>query len=106
MGVQFFFAQSTESLAKRFPNLWGGSSASIEAKRAGKLIEPYGWLNSLYRVAEKKIFDREGLTPLESVKRENIMKVFTYLSWLNAVNDSESRYHELMNEKQNKKNKR
>tara|TARA_R100000734_G_C3307318_1_gene97879 strand:- start:416 stop:547 length:132 start_codon:yes stop_codon:yes gene_type:complete len=43
------------------------------------------------------------MTPVESVKRENVLKVFTYLSWLNAVNDSETMYHELMNKKKNKK---
>ena len=103
MGVQFFFAQFSKELGKRFPNLWGGKTGSIEAIRAGKLLEPYGWLNSLYRVAEKKIFDKKDMTPVESVKRENVLKVFTYLSWLNAVNDSETMYHELMNKKKNKK---
>ncbi len=43
--------------------------------------------------------------PIESVKRTNVLRVFTYLSWTNSVQDCENAYHEIMNEKHKRKNK-
>ncbi len=54
-----------------------------------KLIKPYGWLNSLYMVAEKGIFRVEGMNDVDSVKNTNLYKVLTYLSWNTAKNDYE-----------------
>ena len=105
MGVQFFFIQSTNNFNKSFPNLWGGATSSLESKRAGKILEPYGWLNSLFKVSQNGVFNIKELDPIESVKRTNILRVFTYLSWLNAVNDAENKYKELMEEKQKRKQK-
>tara|TARA_R100001132_G_C3271489_1_gene93584 strand:- start:823 stop:933 length:111 start_codon:yes stop_codon:yes gene_type:complete len=32
--------------------------------------------------------------------REEVLKVLTYLSWLNAVNDTENKFNELISKKQ------
>jgi hypothetical protein len=40
-------------------------------------------------VAEKNIFKIEGYNEVDSVKRTNLYKVLTYLSWTTAKNDFE-----------------
>lgn len=54
-----------------------------------KYIKPFGWLNSLYMIAEKGVFKEEGLNGIDSVKNTNLYKVLTYLSWTTAKNDYE-----------------
>ena len=57
-------------------------------------IEPFGWLNSLYVLAEKGIFKIDGMNDIESVKETNLYKVLTYLSWISAKNEYESKVSE------------
>jgi hypothetical protein len=57
-------------------------------------IKPFGWLNSLYVLAEKKVFDEDGKNSIESVKETNLYKVLTYLSWITARNEYESKVSE------------
>jgi hypothetical protein len=57
-------------------------------------IEPFGWLNSLYVLAEKGIFKKEGMNHIDSVKKSNLYKVLTYLSWISAKNEYESKVTE------------
>ena len=57
-------------------------------------IKPFGWLNSLYVLAEKGVFKIEGKNEIESVKETNLYKVLTYLSWISAKNEYESRVSE------------
>ncbi len=57
-------------------------------------IEPFGWLNSLYMLAEKKVFNINGLNGIESVKNTNLYNVMTYLSWITAKNTYESKVQE------------
>ena len=57
-------------------------------------IKPFGWLNSLYVLAEKKVFDKDGKNSIESVKETNLYKVLTYLSWITARNEYESKVSE------------
>ena len=52
-------------------------------------LEPFGWLNSLYMLAEKGVFNKEGENGIDSVKNSNLYKVLTYLSWTNAKSDYE-----------------
>ena len=53
----------------------------------------------MYRVAEKGVFTLPKTDPIESVKRTSVLKVFTYLSWTNSVQDCENHYNEIMSEK-------
>ena len=59
-----------------------------------KYIRPFGWLNSLYALAKEGVFKMDGLNEIESVKSENLYKVFTYLSWQNAKSDYEGAVQE------------
>jgi hypothetical protein len=62
-----------------------------------RYVKPFGWLNSLYVLAEKKVFDIKGYDSIESVKRTNLYKVLTYLSWITAKNEYESKVTEKLN---------
>ena len=96
MGVQFFFDHAKSKVNKDFPNVFGegkGRGGRNKVPTVGlynKFIKPYGWLNSLYMVAEKGIFKEEGFNEIDSVKRANLYKVLTYMSWQTAVNDFEA----------------
>ena len=57
-------------------------------------IKHFGWLNSLYVLAEKGIFNQEGMNSIDSVKNSNLYKVLTYLSWISARNEYESKVTE------------
>lgn len=57
-------------------------------------IKPFGWLNSLYVLAEKGVFNKDGKNKIESVKETNLYKVLTYLSWITAKNEYESKVSE------------
>jgi|TARA_R100000479_G_scaffold87921_2_gene42953 hypothetical protein len=52
-------------------------------------MKPYGWLNTLYDIALDGIFTRDGQDAVESVKREKLYKVLTYVSWKTAKGDFE-----------------
>ena len=64
-------------------------------------IKPFGWLNSLYVLAEKGIFKMEGKNHIDSVKNTNLYKVLTYLSWNSAKNDYEIAVQEKIHNKNN-----
>ena len=64
-------------------------------------IAPFGWLNSLYMVAEKGIFRIEGYNDIDSVKETNLYKVLTYLSYNTAKNDYEIAVQEKIHNKNN-----
>ena len=94
MGVQFFFKHTKSQIDKSFPNIFsskptptGGVRTEVEYKR---FIKPYGWLNSLYGIAEKGVFTEGGKNSIDSVKNTNLYKVLTYMSWQTAVNDFEA----------------
>tara|TARA_R110000765_G_C18480650_1_gene552573 strand:+ start:261 stop:431 length:171 start_codon:yes stop_codon:yes gene_type:complete len=45
-------------------------------------------------LAEKGVFRKEGMNDIESVLDTNLYKVLTYLSWITAKNEYESRVSE------------
>jgi len=57
-------------------------------------IAPFGWLNSLYMLAEKGVFNIDGKNRIDSVKETNLYHVLTYLSWITAKNTYENKVHE------------
>tara|TARA_R110000765_G_scaffold417461_1_gene520045 strand:+ start:208 stop:456 length:249 start_codon:yes stop_codon:yes gene_type:complete len=63
-------------------------------------IKPFGWLNSLYVLAEKGVFNKEGDNGIDSVKNTNLYKVMTYLSWISAKNEYESKVSEKISKDQ------
>ena len=52
-------------------------------------------------VAEKKIFKMEGHNEVDSVKKTDLYKVLTYLSWITAKNDYEISVQEKIHNKNN-----
>ena len=69
----------------------------MEVKTKGLIevyIKPFGWLNSLYILAEKGVFKMDGKNGIDSVKDTNLYKVMTYLSWITAKNEYESKVSE------------
>ena len=109
MGVQFFFDNAQRKINSNFPNVFGenrgrGGGSKNRVSTVGlynKFIKPYGWLNSLYMVAEKDVFKIEGYNGIDSVKETNLYKVLTYLSWNTAKNDYEIAVQEKIHNKNN-----
>tara|TARA_R100000315_G_C5155330_1_gene89193 strand:+ start:40 stop:363 length:324 start_codon:yes stop_codon:yes gene_type:complete len=98
LGVRFFFDQSKRKITETFPYIF-----SPQQRRAGGVntdglyktyIQPFGWLNSLYMLAEKKVFDIDGKNGIDSVKETNLYNVMTYLSWITAKNTFENKVQE------------
>jgi len=52
-------------------------------------------------VAEKGIFKMDGKNDVDSVKKTNLYKVLTYLSWNSAKNDYEIAVQEKIHSKNN-----
>jgi glycine betaine/choline ABC-type transport system substrate-binding protein len=52
-------------------------------------------------VAEKKVFKMDGENNINSVKKTNLYKVLTYLSWINAKNNYEIAVQEKIHSKNN-----
>ena len=52
-------------------------------------------------VAEKKIFKMEDHNEVDSVKKTDLYKVLTYLSWITAKNDYEISVQEKIHNKNN-----
>jgi|TARA_B100000519_G_scaffold193530_1_gene196236 glycine betaine/choline ABC-type transport system substrate-binding protein len=52
-------------------------------------------------VAEKKVFKMDGLNHVDSVKKTDLYKVLTYLSWNTAKNDYEVAVQEKIHNKNN-----
>ena len=104
MGVRFFFEQTNDQLAKRYPNVFReGNSKSIAVVKASKIMKPYGWLNTLYDIALDGIFTNNGKDAIQSVKDEKFYKVMTYLSWKTSKSDFEMAVQEEQSKQVNKK---
>jgi len=52
-------------------------------------------------VAEKKVFKMDGLNHVDSVKKTDLYKILTYLSWNTAKNDYEVAVQEKIHNKNN-----
>ena len=101
MGCRFFFEQVRTRIADEFPNLSGGGGSNA-AKRAAKgTIDGYGWLNSVYRIAQDGIFTKGNESAVQSVLDAKLDEILTYLSWQNAV----SKFDEIMSEIHKKQQK-
>ena len=98
MGVQFFFDSANRKIEQTFPYIFGEkttSTGTVNTKGLYKTyIYPFGWLNSLYMIAEKGIFKIRGKNGIDSVRETNLYNVLTYLSWITAKNTYESKVQE------------
>lgn len=87
-------SEVNNALSILFPNLY--QKGNVKVKKASKQsgLSGFGWLNSIVVVAEKGILNKEGLTPLDSVKHTNLYDVMTILSNMRANTDFERVYKE------------
>tara|TARA_R110000751_G_scaffold154149_3_gene259151 strand:- start:1410 stop:1628 length:219 start_codon:yes stop_codon:yes gene_type:complete len=70
-------------------------------------MEGYGWLNTLYDVAASGLFTESQDNAINSVKKQNVYEVFTYISWTTAKNEYESAVRKgIENESKAKQNNR
>ncbi len=53
-------------------------------------MKPYGWLNTLYDVAKTGLFTFAPYNAIDSVRNQNLFKIFTFLSWKSANNEYEN----------------
>tara|TARA_R110000744_G_scaffold34434_1_gene80256 strand:+ start:138 stop:461 length:324 start_codon:yes stop_codon:yes gene_type:complete len=98
LGVQFFFKHTKSEIDKSFSNIFAAKTTSTGGVRTDgeykRFIKPYGWLNSLYGIAEKGVFTERGKNSIDSVKDANLYKVLTYMSWQTATKDFEAAINE------------
>lgn len=99
MGVQFFFDSSKQKINDTFPYIFGEQTTTtggaVNTRGLYKTyIAPFGWLNSLYMLADKQVFNVNGKNGIDSVKETNLYNVLTYLSWVTAKNTYESKVQE------------
>lgn len=81
-------------LKELFPNLFekGNNKNSKHYKASG--LDDFGWFNSLKTVAQMGIFNQEGLTALDSVRKTDLYDLMTVLSNLKA----ETKFNMLLQE--------
>ena len=98
MGVRFFFDSAKLKISETFKYIFSEQRESEMIVKTKSLynvyVKPFGWLNSLYMLAEKGVFKIEGMNGVDSVKNTNLYKVLSYLSWITAKNQYESKVQE------------
>lgn len=87
-----YYEATKAEIRKRFGKTLYGS-ASAKEKKAGiqNLQEAYGWLLTVKRLAEKKIFDLGGFNSQGSVLRTNLWEGLAHLSAENSINKYQER---------------
>ena len=66
-------------------------------------MEGYGWLNTLYDIARDGIFTKQPMNAVESVLKENLYTVFTYISFKAAENEFQEEAREEIKRKRGDK---
>ena len=66
-------------------------------------MKPYGWLNTLYDVANTGLFTKQPHSAIDSVRVTDLYVVFTYLSWKTANNEYNNAVKKAMHEEQEEK---
>lgn len=95
MAGRFFFDESKRGIKQRFPNLYG--KPDVRAVKAGvkNLTKEFGWYLTLKDIAESGMFNRAGLTPIESAEVAPLYDAFHYLSAKAAETDFKNRLIEM-----------
>ena len=88
----FFFEHANQNLQSTFPNVFknGNRNENRHATSNWIIMKPYGWLNTLYDVAKTGLFTFAPFNAIDSVRHENLFKIFTFLSWKSANNEYEN----------------
>jgi len=93
----FLYFHETKKLIKTKYGKTLFSKPSREEKKAGVegLQNAFGWLLTIKRLAEKKIFDISGFNSQESVLRTNLWECLTHLAADNAINAYQGRLYDI-----------
>ncbi len=68
------------------------------------MVEGYGWLNTIYRLAKVGVFTRANkLNAIENVEETDLREVLTYLSWESADAEYTMEYQKLYQKKMKNK---
>ena len=82
------------NIKSKYPNLYGKQTGT--GKKISHILNEYGWLNSIYEVAQDGIFTKGWkYSPIESVEEANVWDVLTYLSWKSAQAEYKNKYQEI-----------
>lgn len=89
----FSYFQATKALVREKYGKTLFSEASREEKKAGakQLQQAFGWMLTIKRLAEKKVFDIQGFNSQDSVLRTNTWECLTHLSCDNAISNYQER---------------
>ena len=60
------------------------------------MMKGYGWLNTLYDLAQDGLFTKQPHNAIDSVMKTNLYEAFTYLSWKTANNEYQNAVREGM----------
>ena len=74
----FFFAETKQQIAKRFPNLYDEPDPKHLKAGYNELIKPYGWFSTFVNLAG------EDVTKLESINKIKLYQAMAFLSQQNA----------------------
>ncbi len=89
-----YYQETKEAIRAKFGKTLYGTASSRERKAGVKgLQDAYGWLLTIKRLAEKKIFDISGYNSQDSVLRTPTWECLTHLSADNAINSYQERLY-------------
>lgn len=81
-------------IKQKYPNLYGKQTGT--GKKIANILGEYGWLNSIYEVAQDGVFTKGWkYSPIESVEEADVWDVLTYLSWKSATAEYKNKYQEI-----------
>ena len=96
MGCLLFFYAVQSEIVKRFPNIFKGGDKPLKTgSTSERIVSKLSWQIEAYKIAEKGIFNREGLTPIQSVRKTNIYEIMLYTSLMIADNKLQAERMEL-----------
>ena len=90
LAIQFFFVKAETDLRKQYAALFKSGSSNVNVIKNKDIIEPFGWLNTVYDLAEKKIFDLTGYNSIDSLLGTNAWQVLSYMQWDNKRKEFET----------------
>ena len=89
-----YFQSTKEEVEKVFGKTLFSTPSNAERKAGVKgLQDSFGWLLTIKRLAEKKIFDLDGLDSQDSVLNTNTWECLTHLSVDNAIGAYQERLY-------------
>ena len=88
-GNSFFFDGANEYIHEKFGVVFkdGNRNGNRHATENWDIMKGYGWLNTLYDIAQDGLFTKHPHNAIDSVMKTNLYECFTYLSWKTSNNE-------------------